>query len=358
MTKPWLSACLTLTAVAASFPTMLAIAAEPEGQREIPASGKALDADNQAVIDAVKGLGQRPYHSLSPTEARLQPSFADGVKVVLEKQGRPTVPPAGVTTQNIQIEGGAGMIPARLYRPEGVAGPLPVIVYFHGGGWVLATVDTYDASARGLAREAKALVVSVEYRKAPEYKFPSQHDDAFAAYRWALTRVAAFNGDPRRVALAGESAGGNLAIATAIAARDARLQKPSHVLAVYPIAGSDLNTPSYQRNANAMPLNRAAMAWFLHHDTRGPADAVDPRINLIAADLRGLPPVTIIQASVDPLTSEGQVLADRLRAARVPVTTRLFEGVSHEFFGADAVLRKAGEAQRLAGAQLRASFKK
>ena len=362
MRKAPLLAAGTLVSAALAFAALAPVAAPVlaaalQGQPGVPASGAKVDADNQAVLDALKGLGLRPYHTLSPAEARLQPSFADGVKAALQKQGRAVAPPPGITTQDIQIAGGAGPIPARVYRPADAQGPLPVIVYYHGGGWVLATIDTYDASARALAREARAIVISVEYRKAPEAKFPAQHDDALAAYRWALGHSGEIGGDPRKVALAGESAGGNLALATAIAARDAKLQKPAHVLAIYPIAGSDLNTPSYQENANAMPLNRAAMAWFLHHTTRGPADATYPRINLVAANLRGLPPVTLIQAQIDPLTSEGQTLAGRLRAAAVPVATQLYPGVTHEFFSADAVIRKAGEAQRFAGTRLKASFR-
>lgn len=333
-----------------------AAAAEPEGQLDIPASGAKPDADNQAVLDALKVLGLRPYHTLSPAEARRQPSFADGVAAVMAKQGRPAVPPAGVATENIQIDGAAGPVAARIYRPAGAPGPLPMIVYYHGGGWVLATVDTYDASARALAREAQAIVVSVEYRKAPEAKFPAQHDDALAAYAWAVANAKRVGGNGA-IALAGESAGGNLAVATAVAARAAKLPKPAHILAIYPIAGSDLNTPSYQANANAMPLNRAAMAWFLHHTTRGPADATDPRINLLAADLRDLPAITIIQAEIDPLTSEGEALAARVRSAEGAVLVRKYAGVTHEFFGADAVIAKAAEAQRFAGERLRASFR-
>lgn len=359
--KPWANIGFAMTAIvslaALSSPGLYAAAAEPEGQPGIAASGEKPDADNQAILDALKELGQRPYHTLSPAEARLQPSFADGVKAVIAKQGRSVAPPPGITIEDIEVDGATGPIAARVYRPSGATGPLPVILYFHGGGWVLATIDTYDASARALAREAQAIVISVEYRKASEAKFPAQHDDAFAAYKWTLANAARLGGADGKIALAGESAGGNLAIATAIAARDAKLPQPSHVLAVYPIAGSDLNTPSYQANANAMPLNRAAMAWFLHHATRGPADATDPRINLLAADLKNLPSVTIIQAAIDPLASEGAALATRLRAQGVTVTLRKYEGVTHEFFGGDAVIRKAGEAQRFAGEQLRASWR-
>ncbi len=330
--------------------------AAPMGQPGIPFSGARVDADNQAVLDALKAMPLRPYHTLTPAEARLQPSFADGVRAVLVQQGRPTTPPPGVAVRDIMVQGGAGMIPARMYMPAGAARDLPVIVYFHGGGWVLADPMVYDASTRALAREAQAIVISVDYRRAPEAKFPAQHDDALASYRWVLANAGSIGGDPRRVALAGESAGGNLAVATAVAAREQGLQAPAHILSIYPIAGSDLNTASYQANANAMPLNRAAMGWFLHHTARTPADLMDPRINLVAANLQGLAPVTIIAAEVDPLASEGMMLADRLRAAGVPVTRREFPGTTHEFFGGDAVIADARLAQRFAGAQLRAAF--
>lgn len=256
----------------------------------------------------------------------------------------------------MSIQGAAGPINAKIYTPDGARGPLPVIVYYHGGGWVVANSQVYDASTRALAREAGAVVVSVDYRLAPEAKFPAQHDDALAAYRWALANAGAIGGDPRRMALAGESAGGNLAVATAIAARDAGLPAPRHILSIYPIAGTDLNTPSYIENANAAPLNRAAMSWFLFHTTRTPADAMDPRINLVTANLRGLAPTTIIAARIDPLRSEGALLTDRMRAAGVDVTRREFPAVTHEFFGGDAVIPAAQAAQRFAGERLRAAF--
>ncbi len=328
----------------------------PQGQPGIPFSGARPVASNQAVIDALMQLGLRPYHTLEPVEARLQPSFADGVKEVLRQQGKPSSPPPGVTAREISVRGAAGMLNARMYKPDGATGRLPVIVYFHGGGWVIADSMVYDASARALAREARAIVISVDYRRAPEAKFPAQHDDALAAYRFVTQNATSMGGDPRNVALAGESAGGGLAVATAIAARDAGLPRPKAILSVYPIAGTDLNTPSYRENANAMPLNRAAMAWFLHHTLRSPADAADPRVNLVAANLSGLPPVTIVQAQIDPLRSEGTALAERLRAAGVQVATREYPGVTHEFFGADALIPEARQAQAFAGQQLRAAF--
>ena len=348
---------LTACAGAGGGPVGAASNVGPQGQPGVPSSGPRPTAQNQAVIDALTmRLNIRPYHTLQPADARQQPSFADGVKEVMRQQGRPTTPPPGVTVRDIQVQGGAGQIPAKVYTPAGASGPLPVIVYFHGGGWVIADPMVYDASTRALAREGQAVVVSVNYRKAPENKFPAQHDDALAAYRWALANAGQIGGDPRRVALAGESAGGNLAVATAVAARDAGLQAPVHILSIYPIAGSDLNTESYQENANAQPLNRALMAWFFQHTTRTPADAMDPRINLVMANLQGLAPTTIIAAEIDPLTSEGEQLTARLRAAGVRVERREFPRVTHEFFGADAVVPEAQAAQRYAGQRLRTAF--
>ncbi len=329
----------------------------PQGQPGIPASGAPADPDNQAVVDALtKTLKVRPYHSLSPAEARRQPTFTDGVNAVLRAQGRPTTPPPGTTERDIQVPGAAGNLHALVITPTGARGPLPLILYFHGGGWVIADSKVYAGGARGLARGAQAIVVSVDYRRAPEAPFPAQHDDALASYRWLLSNAASIGGDPARIALAGESAGGNLAVATAMQARDAGLPQPRHILSVYPIAGTDLNTPSYQDTANGPTLNRALMAWFLRYVPRTPADLMDPRINLVGANLAGLAPVTIVAAQIDPLRSEGEVLAQRLAAAGVSVDRREFAGATHEFFGADAVIADAAEAQTYASGRLRAAF--
>jgi acetyl esterase/lipase len=198
--------------------------------------------------------------------------------------------------------------------------------------------------------------VSIDYRLAPEHKFPAQHDDAFAAYRWTVENAASIKGDPGRVAVGGESAGGNLAVATAIAARDGGVQLPAHVLAVYPIAQPDTMTPSYTENATARPLNRAMMGWFARNATRTPADMQDPRINLVGANLRGLPPVTIVTAQIDPLRNDGEMLARKLAEAGVSVDSRNWDGVTHEFFGMAAVVDKAREAQQYAADRLTTAF--
>ena len=348
---------LALTAGAALAQQPMAMAPMPQGQPGIPASGAPVDPDNQAVVDALtKQLQLRPYHTLDPLAARQQPTFTDGVNAVLRAQGRPTTPPPGTTEQDISVGGAAGNLHALLIKPTNARGPLPIILYFHGGGWVIADSKVYAGGARGLARNAQAIVVSVDYRRAPEAAFPAQHDDALASYRWVLQNAAQLGGDPSRIAFAGESAGGNLAVSTAMLARDAQLPLPRHILSVYPIAGSDLNTPSYQDTANGPTLNRALMAWFFRYVPRTPADLMDPRINLVGANLQGLPPVTIVAAQVDPLRSEGELLAQRLAAQGVQVDRREFAGTTHEFFGADAVIADAAEAQRYAGERLRAAL--
>ncbi|QHI97353.1 alpha/beta fold hydrolase [Xylophilus rhododendri] len=316
------------------------------------------DDDQLALAKAHESLHPKAIEKLDVPEARRQPTAADAVKTLLRQQGRPTEPEQlvpGVRSHDTTLDGAAGSLPARIFTPEG-SGPFPVIVYFHGGGWVIADKDVYDAGARGLAAQARAVVVSVDYRQAPEHRFPAAWDDALAAYRWTLQHAASIQGDPARVALAGESAGGNLAMATAIAACEAGLQRPVHVLSVYPVTQTSLNTESYLENAIAKPLNRAMVKWFVDHLVRSPEDLKDTRLQLIDADLKGLPPVTIVNARLDPLRSDGAKLLDALEDAGVEVERREYEGVAHEFFGAAAVLEKARQAQAFAAERLRASF--
>lgn len=344
-------AALAFAAIAA----ISACSSTPPREGALAALGAKPVATNQAILDAIDELNFRPLHTLTPAEARMQPTFADGVKAVLRARGQATLVD-GVKARDMNVEGAVGPLHARILTPSGTGASKPLIVYFHGGGFVVADSAVYESSARALARETGAVVISVDYRRAPEDKFPAQHDDALASYKWAVKNAASVGADPAKVALAGESAGGNLAIATAIAAKQQGLAPPKHILAVYPLAGGDLNTPSYQENANAKPLNRAAMAWFFHHTGRAPADAADPRINLVAAELAGLPATTVILAQIDPLRSEGEMLVERLRSAGVQVEARTYAGVTHEFFGADAVIAEAKQAQMFAGERLKQSF--
>ena len=313
-------------------------------------------ADMQAVLDAHARLGARPINSGSPTQVRAGPTPTDAVKAVMMARGMSTqADPSVVTTE--MAYGRNAWQKARVYRPAGAAaGMRPLIVYYHGGGWVIADLDVYDSAPRMLAKQLDAVVVSVEYRHAPEFKFPAQHDDAVSAYRWVVANARNWGGDVGRMAFAGESAGGNLAINTAIAARNGRLPMPRAILAVYPIADSRPNLPSRLTNANAKPLSTPDLAWFAHYYSRRPRDIYDPRINLVAADLRGLPPVTIVSAQIDPLLSDGLNLTAALRRAGVQVRQRTFPGVTHEFFGMASVVRGAAQANAWAVQQLRPSL--
>ncbi len=316
-------------------------------------TAQAANGEMQAVLDKLASMNPLPLETLTPAEARKQPTPADAANAVAATKDTTSLP---VRSADRTIPGAAGPIPARVYTPTTGSGPFPVVVYYHGGGWVIADKNVYDGGARGLSAAAGAVVVSIDYRLAPEHKFPAAHDDAFAAYKWAVANAASINGDPKRVALAGESAGGNLAVATAIAARDGNVQKPVAVISVYPVAQSDTTTASYTTYAAAKPLSRPMMGWFLKHTLSDPSQAKDPRLSLVTANLAGLPPVTIINAEIDPLRDDGAMLEEALKKANVEVERRHYDGVTHEFFGMAKVVNEAKEAQAYAGSRLKSAF--
>ena len=353
--------CSSVATGAALLPDVASAADKPAASAAQQKTGTApkADADMQAVLDELAQLGGKPIETLTPAEARKQPTPSDAVMSLLKKQGKDTSPSAlvpGVTSVDREIPGAAGNLPARVYTPDG-AGPFPVVVYFHGGGWVIGDKQVYDGGARAISKLAQAVVVSVDYRLAPEAKFPAAWDDALAAYKWVAGNAASIKGDPKRLALAGESAGGNLAIATAVAARDAKLQPPTHVLAVYPVGQTgNLNTKSYKDSANAKPLNKPMIEWFVDKLLAKPADKADPRLDLVNAKFAGLPPVTIVSAQIDPLREDGALLETALKRAGVKVQRKLYSGTAHEFFGMGAAVKKAADAQKFGSEALRASF--
>jgi acetyl esterase len=324
---------------------------------------RRADKDMARVLQTLQTLGGKPIETLAAEEARQQPTPADAVRTLLQNEGKDPqrlMTQMQVSKKDIFYSGPDGDQPARIYTPENAARSergLPVIVYFHGGGWVIADIDTYESSAMALSKKANAIVVSAEYRHAPEAKFPAQHEDAVSAYSWVLKNAKEFGGDPTRVAVAGESAGGNLAFHVAAAARDGKFQKPTHMLLVYPVAGTDMNTPSYQKNANAKPLNKAMMGWFVKNTISGDQDLQSPMLDIVGrADFKDLPDATVITAEIDPLQSEGKALADKLKAAGSQVTYQNYDGVTHEFFGMDAVVADAAKAQDLAARELKEAF--
>jgi uncharacterized zinc-type alcohol dehydrogenase-like protein len=319
----------------------------------------SVDAHMQRVLDQLAALHGQAIENLDATQARAQPSPNDAVAALLRAEGRDPTPTSLITSvksEDRNIPAGGTTLSSRIYTPAG-NGPFPLVVYFHGGGWVIADKDSYDAGARGLSEAAGAIVVSVDYRRAPEHKFPTAWNDAIAAYDWVAANANALNGDASRIALAGESAGGNLAVATAVAARNRGANKAIAILAIYPVAQTgNTETQSYDDSGNARPLNKAMIGWFLDKLVTGPADKADTRLDLINADLVGLPPVTIINAEIDPLRSDGEMLETALKEAGVEVTRKVYGGVTHEFFGMAAVVPKAQEAVQFAGEQLRRAF--
>lgn len=313
------------------------------------------DPDMQQVLGALVALGGRPIETLTSEEARQQPTPADAVKHVLQERGDAPAS-AQISSRVISIPGGPlGAIPAEVYFPVG-EGPFPLILYFHGGGFVLADSKTYEASIIALAQGTQAIVVAVDYHLAPEHPFPTQPNEAFAAYQWLRQHAGELNGDSNRIAVAGESAGGNLAAVVCLMARDKDVPMPIHQLLIYPLVNNDMQNASYQENAQAKPLNAAMMQWFFQCYCQ-PIEASSPyAFPEKTNSLKELPPATVITAQIDPLHEEGKEFAERLQRDGVPVAYRHFDGVTHEFFGMADVVAKAREAQVFAIGELRKAF--
>ncbi|TWR29210.1 alpha/beta hydrolase [Mucilaginibacter pallidiroseus] len=330
-------------------------AAELKPAGPAPAWAPSMKPEMQVVIEKLASYGDKPIPQLTAVEARKNHTPTDAVMDVMKEHGI-AKPAFKVDTMGKDIPVNGGDIHVRVYTPQTGKSSYPVIVYYHGGGFVIANLDVYDASPNALAQMTDAVVVSVAYRLAPENKFPVAHNDAFDAYKWVVANASSIKGDPKKIAVAGESAGGNLAVATAIKARDSKVMLPTAILAVYPVAQSDMNTASYVKNAAAKPLDKPMMAWFVKNYLNSMAEAKDPRISLVSANLKGLPATTIITAEIDPLQSDGMMLADKLKAAGVTVDSKNWDGVTHEFFGMGAVVPQAKEAEQYAADQLKKAF--
>ena len=338
---------------AATTDTTSAKTLTPKGPK--PAWAPNIKPEMAVVIEKLASYGDKPIETLTAVQARKNHTPTDAVMAVMKENNIP-IPVPKVDTVGKEIPVAGGNIHIRIYTPKEGKAPFPVIVYYHGGGFVIANIDVYNASAQAMAEQVGAIVVSVAYRLAPEHKFPTAHDDAYAAYAWTVKNAASIKGDPKKIAVLGESAGGNLAVATAIKARDNGIMMPTHIVSVYPIAQSDTKTDSYQKQANDKPLNKPMMIWFTTNYTRTPADAKDPRLSLVDANLKGLPPTTIITDEYDPLHDDGTKLADKLKSAGVNVTSRNYDGVTHEFFGMATVVPQAKEAQAFAAGELKKAF--
>jgi acetyl esterase len=304
-----------------------------------------LDPQAQHVLAQIAALGLPPNHMVSPEQARIN------------AKARPRAAgPEVAKVEDRRLPGPGPEIPVRIYTPAGT-GPFPVLVWFHGGGWVIGDLEGADATARHLAVGAGCVVVSVDYRLAPETKFPGAADDCYAATVWATHHAAQIHGDPSRIAVGGDSAGGNLAAAVSLMARDRHAPLPVFQLLVYPVTGYDFNTTSYRQNAEGYLLTRDGMQWYWQHYLQRPDDAANPyAVPLAAADLTGLPPALVITAALDPLCDEGEAYARRLQAAGVPTRYSKYDGMIHGFFGMPALLDKGKQAIAEATSTLRQAF--
>ncbi len=256
--------------------------------------------------------------------------------------------------ENRRIPGPAGEIPVRIYTPE-AKGPLPVLAFFHGGGWVIGSLDSHDALCRTLARAVPAIVVAVDYRLAPEHPFPAGVEDSYAALCWIAENAATFGGDPARLAVGGDSAGGNLSAAITLLARERGGPTIVHQLLIYPVTDLRGDSASIRENAEGYFLTRGLMIWFGNHYIAAEHKLLPHASPLLAPDLGGLPPATVITAEFDPLRDEGEAYAARLREYGVPVESTRYDGMIHGFITMP-MLRQAGEAIDLAVAGLRRSF--
>ena len=310
----------------------------------------------KAVLDSLASLKPKPIEKLTPAQARKQPGPPQAVMALLKKQGKSTDPEPVGKVENRTVPGPGGSIPVRVYTPEG-DGPFPVLIYSHGGGWVIAGIQAYDSSCRALCNAAKCVVISVGYRYAPENRFPSAHEDVYAATQYIIRHADQFGGDPKKVAIGGESAGGNLSTAVCLMARDRKGLMPVHQLLVYPLTDTRPNTPSIKENYTAKPLNGPMLPWFLKYTISKPSDKNSPYLAVLRnPNLKGLPPATVITAQIDPLRSEGKAYADRLQKSGVPVRYKNYNGVTHEFFGMGAIVPEAKDAEMYAVDQLKKTF--
>jgi acetyl esterase len=297
--------------------------------------------DHQVRIyaDQLASAGAPPRHTLSPDVVRQ----AEAADLLLEQEQ--VIPEPVARVENKAFASSGTRIPIRVYTPDG-ADPFPIVVYFHGGGWVLCNLDTHDQICRSVANGAGCVVVAVDYRLAPEHRFPAAPEDCYAATQWVAERIEQLNGDTTHLAVAGDSAGGNLAAVVAQMARDRGGPAVSFQCLLYPITDLRMASASYVENANAPFLTRDDMIWFRSHYLRDAQDITNPLASpVLAEDLRGLPPAMVVTAEYDPLRDEGEVYGERLQAAGGKVIVRRQDGLPHGFLGLDRVSDRARQAK-------------
>ena len=303
----------------------------------------------QHVLKVMAEANLKPIEAMTPAEARAQ--------MEATAQSRKAEPLPVVRVEERMVPGPAGGIRLRLYWPNAAA-PAPAIVYYHGGGHVIGSLDTHDLIARNLCAGTEALVASVDYRMGPEHKFPAAVDDSFAALKWVHAHANELGADPDRIGVHGDSAGANLAAVVALMARDAGTPNLRLQSLVYPVADYGLTGDSYEKFAEGYGLlTRQAMVWFRNHYLRSPRDAEDWRASPIrVATLAGVAPAIVVTAECDVLHDDGERYAEALRRAGVPVEYKEYPGMIHAFFGMVPVVDDAMNAQRAVWAAFKRAF--
>ncbi len=302
-----------------------------------------LDPQARSLLDMLASTGAPPLHMLSVEQAR------QSMYQMLPLGGPPE---AVAAVEDRQIPGTWGAIPVRIYTPQG-NGPFPVFVFFHGGGWVIGDIATYDTVCRALTNAARCITVSVDYRLAPEYKFPVAIDDCYEATCWVAEHCATFNGNPERIAIGGDSAGGNLTAIISIMARDRGGPALAYQVLIYPATDFSRETASIRENAEGYLLTRQDMLWFQSLYFNNEDEQLDLRASpLLTPDLSGLPPALVITAEFDPLRDEGEMYATRLREAGVSVTASRYDGMIHLFLNMAGMLDQGKQALVQIGTEL------
>jgi acetyl esterase len=296
-----------------------------------------LSPKARAIVDQIAALPQLP--TLTPVEARGRPNPLEAAPEAVGSVTARTIP------------GPAGRIAVRIYRPKDAL--RAALVYFHGGGWVLGSLESADATCRAVTNRSRCVVISIDYRLAPENKFPAAVDDAYAATRWVADNAADLRIDTARLAVGGASAGGNLAAAVSLVARERGGPKIAFQLLTVPVTELSSKAESHREFAEGYGLSAADMTWFGLHYVRTPADADDPRASVLRADLRDLPPAFVITAECDPLRDDGEAYAEKLRKLGIAARHKRYAGMFHGFMSFPGVLPEAAEAFEDAGRALR-----
>ena len=310
------------------------------------------------VLVEYQNLHPEPLPSLPIARARRHPTLVDAARAIPNTHGLPAPTIDVPQIFELSAAGAESTLAARLYRPV-LARNTPVIIAFPGGTWVTPSLDAFDETARQLAARTGYVIVAIQLRAAPDAPFPAIHNDAFAAYRWALSQLRSWGADPTRVILAGVGPTATLAMTVAETTRtlhDPALPAPDHLLLITPQVTTSLDSPSMSDSGRAQPLTRRIVAWAQDEYTPDSRDLADRRMNPGAQVLTGLPPATIVIAQIDPLRSQGEALAAALSAAGIRVSARTWPGVTHDFFGLGATITDAANAEDWVAARLRDAF--